>query len=113
VEFHVVNCFDEGVETRVEIFAPLEEKAGSAGVSIDGAIVGEIVVLRELPGGAPVKEFFFDGFAFGMVADDAFAAVSFEGSLHFQLFSPADGAGLFCGEGAGEFASDSFYWRWE
>ena len=55
-EFHVVNCFDEGVETGVQIFAPLEEKAGGAGVPIEGAIVGEIVVLSELPRGAPMKE---------------------------------------------------------
>ena len=58
-EFHVVDCFDEGVETGVEIFAPLEEKAGGAGVPVEGAIVGEIVVLSELPGGAPVEEFLF------------------------------------------------------
>ena len=106
-EFHVVDCFDEGVEPGVQIFAPLEEKAGGAGVPVDGAIVSEIVVLSELPRGAPVEEFLFDGFALGMVADDAFAAVSFEGGLHFQLFSPAHDAGLFCGEVAGEFASDS------
>ena len=51
---------------------------------VDGAIVGEIVVLGELPRGAPVEEFFFDGFAFGMVADDAFAAVPFE-EEHLKL----------------------------
>src|SRR6202030_3990168 len=48
-----------------------------------------------------------DGLAFGMVADDAFAAVPFEGGFHFQLLSTADCSGLFCGEAAGEFASDS------
>ena len=106
-EFHVVDCFDEGVEPGMEIFAPLEEKASGAGVPIEGAIVGEIVVLSELPRGAPVKEFFFDGFALGMVADDALTAVAFEGGLHFQLLSPADGARRFSGEGAVEFASDS------
>jgi len=77
-EFYVVDGFDEGVEPGVQIFAPLEGKAGGAGVPVDGAVVGEIVVLSELPGGAPVEEFFFDGFTFGMVADDAFAAVALE-----------------------------------
>jgi hypothetical protein len=76
-------------------------------VPVDGAIVGKIVVLSELPRGAPVEEFFFDGFAFGMVADDAFAAVALECGLHFQLFSPAHGAGLLSGEVPGEFAGDS------
>jgi len=32
-----------------------------------------------------VEEFFFDGFAFRMVADDAFAAVAFE-EEHLKLF---------------------------
>jgi hypothetical protein len=77
-EGYVVNGFDEGVEGGVQTFAALEEKAGGAGVAVDGAIVGELVVVSEPRGGAPVDEFFFDGFAFGVVADDAAAAVSFE-----------------------------------
>ena len=87
-EFYVVDCFDEGIERGVQIFAALQENAGGAGVPVKSAIVGEIVVLSELPGGAPVKEFFFDGFAFGMVADDAFAAVPF-GQEHLQLLLQA------------------------
>jgi len=62
-ECHVVDGFDEGVEGGVQTFAALEEKTGSAGVAVDSAVVGELVVLRELPGGAPVDEFLFDGFA--------------------------------------------------
>ena len=54
-----------------------------------------------------MEEFFFDGFTFGMVADDAPTAVAFESGFHFQLLSPADCGGRFSGEGAGEFASDS------
>ena len=77
-ECHVVDGFDEGVEGGVQTFAALGEQAGGAGVAVDGAVVVEFVVLRELPGGAPVDEFFLDGFAFGMVADDAAAAVAFE-----------------------------------
>jgi hypothetical protein len=41
-----------------------------------------------------VNEFFFDSFAFGMVADDASAAVPFE-DLHLESFSPADSLGDF------------------
>jgi hypothetical protein len=70
-EGYVVDGFDEGVEGGVQTFAALEEQAGGAGVAIDGAIVVELVVLRELPGGAPVNEFFLDRFALGVVADDA------------------------------------------
>ena len=77
-ECYIVDGFDEGVEGGVQTFAALEEQAGGAGVAVDGAIVGELVVLRELPGSAPVDEFLFDGFAFGVVADDAAAAVAFE-----------------------------------
>src|SRR6202007_539920 len=77
-EGYVVNGFDEGVEGGVQTFAALEEKAGGAGVAVDGAVVIEFVVLRELPGGAPMDEFLFDGFAFGVVADDTAAAVAFE-----------------------------------
>ncbi len=77
-ECDIVDGFDEGVEGGVQAFAALEEQAGGAGVAVDRAIVGELVVLRELPGGAPVDEFFFDSFAFGVVADDAAAAVAFK-----------------------------------
>jgi hypothetical protein len=41
-----------------------------------------------------VDEFFFDGFAFGMVADDAPAGVPFE-DLHWEPFSAADSPGDF------------------
>jgi hypothetical protein len=77
-ECYVVDRFDEGVEGGVQTFAALEEQAGSAGVAVDGAIVGEFEVLSELPRGAPVDEFLFDSFAFGVVADDAATAVPFE-----------------------------------
>ena len=77
-EGYVIDGFDEGVEGGVQTFAALEEQADGAGVAVDGAVVIEFVVLRELPGGAPVDEFLFDGFAFGVVADDAAAAVAFE-----------------------------------
>lgn len=77
-ECYVVDGFDEGVEGGVQTFAALEKQADGAGVAVDGAIVGELVVLGELPGGAPVDEFLFDSFAFRVVADDAAAAVSFE-----------------------------------
>jgi hypothetical protein len=36
-----------------------------------------------------MNEFFFDGFALGMMADDAAAGVAFE-DLHLESFSPAD-----------------------
>ena len=75
---YVIDGFDEGVEGGMEAFAALQEEAGGAGVAVDGAIVAELVVVSEPRGGAPVDEFLFDGFAFGMVADDAAAAVSFE-----------------------------------
>src|ERR1700745_180810 len=88
VKGYVVDGFDEGIEGRVQTFAALEEKAGGAGVAVDGAIVGELVVVGELPGSAPVGEFFFDGFAFGVVADDTAAAVSFE-EEHLQLLLEA------------------------
>src|SRR5580704_13929256 len=77
-EGYVIDGFDEGVEGGVQTFAALEEKAGGAGVAVDGAIVAELVVVSEPRGGAPVDEFLFDGIAFGVVADDAAAAVSFE-----------------------------------
>ena len=81
----------------MQTFTALEEQAGGAGVAVDGAIVGELVVLRELPGSAPVDEFFLDGFAFGMVADDAAAAVAFEEERLKLLLQPSlavDSAGL-------------------
>src|SRR4029077_6910107 len=77
-EGYVVNGFNEGIEGGVQTFAALEEKTGGAGVAVDGAVVGELVVVSEPRGGAPVDEFLFDGFAFRVVADDAAAAVSFE-----------------------------------
>ena len=97
-ECDVVDGFDEGVEGGVQTFAALEEQAGGAGVTVDGAIVVEFVVLREFPGGAPVDEFLFDRFAIGMVADDAAAAVSFEEErlqLLLQSALAVDAVGLF------------------
>ena len=88
-EGYLVDGFDEGVEGGVKAFATLEKQAGGAGVAIDGAVVVELVVLRELPGGAPVDEFLFDGFAFGVVADDAAAAVAFEEQDLQLLLQPA------------------------
>src|SRR6202041_2603275 len=48
-EGYVIDGFDEGVEGRVQTFAALEEKAGGAGVPVDGAIAGELVVFTGLP----------------------------------------------------------------
>ena len=88
-EGYVVDGFNEGVEGGVQTFASLEEQAGGAGVAVDSAVVGKLVVLRELPGGAPVDEFLFDGFPFGVVADDAAAAVAFEEERMKLLLQPA------------------------
>jgi hypothetical protein len=88
-EGYVVNGFDEGVEGGVQTFAALEEKAGGAGVAVDGAVVGELVVVSEPRGGAPVDKFFFDGFAFGVVANNAAAAVAFEEEDLELLLQPA------------------------
>ena len=110
-ERYIVDGFDEGVEGGVQTFAALEEQAGGAGVAVDGAIVGELVVLRELPGGAPVDEFLFDGFAFGVVADDAPAAVSFEEEdlqLLLQPSLPVDSIGFLLGFPSAGFWAGSF-----
>ena len=97
-ECYVVDGFDEGVEGGVQTFAALEKQPGGTCVAVDGAIVGELVVLCEFPGGAPVDEFLFDGFAFGVVTYDAAAAVSFEEEdLKLLLQAPltVDSIGLF------------------
>ena len=88
-EGYFVDGFDEGVEGGVQTFAALEEQASGAGVAIDGAVVVEFVILRELPGGAPVNEFLLDGFAIGVVAGDAAATVSFEEERLQLLLQPA------------------------
>jgi hypothetical protein len=106
-ECYVVDGFDEGVEGGVQTLAALEEQAGGAGVTVDGAVVVEFVVLSELPGGAPVDEFLFDGFAFGMVADDAAAAVSFEEEDLKLLLQPpltVDSVRLLPGSSRGGFS---------
>ena len=41
-ECYVVDGFDEGVEGGVQTFAALEEKAGGAGMAVDGAVVGSL-----------------------------------------------------------------------
>ena len=106
-EGYVVDGFDEGVEGGVQTFAALQEQAGGAGVAVDGAVVVELVVLRELPGGAPVDEFLFDGFAFGVVADDAAAAVAFENEdlkLLLQAALTVDPVGFLSGGSRGGFS---------
>ena len=106
-ECYVVDGFDEGIERGVQTFAALQEQASGAGVAVDGAVVVEVVVLRELPGGAPVDEFFLDGFAFGMVADDAAAAVAFEEErlkLLLQTALAVDAAGFPSGGSRGGFS---------
>ena len=42
-EGYVVDGFDEGVEGGVQTFAALEEQAGGAGVTVDGAVVVELL----------------------------------------------------------------------
>jgi len=91
----LVGGFHEKVENGMEIFAALEIQPRGAGVAVEGAIVGELVLTGEIPGGAPVEEFLFDEAAFGVAADEAFAAVTVE-ELDLEPFSGADPGGV-CG----------------
>jgi hypothetical protein len=56
-------------------------------VAVDGAVVGDAELAGDFVGAAPVDEFFFDGVAVGVVADDTLPGVAVKGAASFlQLF---------------------------
>ncbi|HSY59127.1 MAG TPA: hypothetical protein VK795_06175 [Terriglobales bacterium] len=79
------SFFEKDVENGMKIFAASERESGGVGMAIHGAILAELVVARDIPGAAPVNEFFFDGSAVGMAADDAFTAMVVEVLLRQRL----------------------------
>jgi len=53
-------------------------------VAVDGAVVGNLVCPGQAPDIVPVDEIFFDGFAFGVIADGAFALVAGKEIVFFE-----------------------------
>ena len=68
--------FDDAVEGEADFGAAAEPEAGGVGMAIEGGEAGDIVVFDDLIVTGPVEEGFVDGFAFGVVADGAFAGVA-------------------------------------
>jgi hypothetical protein len=72
--------FEDPVEGEAKIFAAEREEAEGVSVAVKGGF-GYFVFAGDGPGAAPLQEVAFDGFAFGVAADLAFAAVAFGGGL--------------------------------
>jgi hypothetical protein len=93
---------DDGIDRDLGLGGPLDElikggediftadlvQTGGAGVAVDGARVGELVLVRYAPDFAPVEEIFLDGLAVRVMADGTFASVAVEmfGGLEFAWF---------------------------
>jgi hypothetical protein len=73
---HVVNLLDEGIESRVDIFAAAGSKAGGMGVSVDRGVVSQAVFPHDLAGVTPDEEVRFDFFAARVAADTALTGVA-------------------------------------
>ncbi|MGH7483995.1 MAG: hypothetical protein ACRD59_03460 [Candidatus Acidiferrales bacterium] len=107
-DFYFAGTFDDEVEGAVKIFAALAEQAGGGGVARDGAIVGDPVVVSDLRRDAPVEKFFFDGFAIGMMANDATASVTIKG-FELQPLELGEFSGLFGFAGVGDSLCDCHF----
>lgn len=55
----LVNIFDQEFGGEAEIFAAALVEAGGARVAIDGAVIGESVLLANQFGVAPIEEILF------------------------------------------------------
>jgi len=71
--FGLVGAFDEELGGEAQVFAAALEKAGGACVTIDGAVIRELVVPLDEIGIVPAHKILFDFGAVWVVADVAFA----------------------------------------
>ena len=90
---HAVHLFDQRFGGETEIHAAAGEEPGGVRVAVDGAIAGEFVDIDNFVRLAPVDEVFFDFFALGMVADEAFALVILQRGRVEWGKKGSDGAG--------------------
>jgi len=107
----VRGAFEDEIEDGAKISAALFEEAGGAGMAIDGRPVERRVDAQfafDVARRVPVDEKLFDGFAFRVIADPAFAAVKLEGGFPggfdfaFRYFRSAKSG--FCAGGGDGFA---------
>lgn len=79
----VCGLLQDEAEAMAELVGTLPEEAEGVGVSINAAAVPEFEFLGNFGWAAPVEEIVFDGFAVGMLADDAANAMVVEASGAF------------------------------
>jgi len=71
-----VGTRDDVIKRGTDVLAAKLDQSGGAGMAVNRAVVLDSVFLGEPADAAPVDEFLLDGFAFGVVADRAFAFVA-------------------------------------
>lgn len=70
-----IGAFDDSFESATHVAAAFGEESKGVGVIVNSALVAEHEAAVDGHGAVPVDEHFLDGFAFRMVADEAFALV--------------------------------------
>jgi hypothetical protein len=73
-----VGVLDDQLGGEAEIGATLLQEAGSAGVATDEAEIAQAALIADRSVIGPVEGMLFDVGTFGVVADGAFAGVTFE-----------------------------------
>jgi hypothetical protein len=72
----VAGSFDEAIEGAADFDAAQAPEAAGVGMAVESGEAWKIVVPDDAFAPRPVEEGFVDGFAFGVVADGAFAGVA-------------------------------------
>lgn len=85
---NVCGAFEEKIEDGAKVLAALGVEAGGTRVAVDGRPVEGVINGEQAADGlrtVPVDEKLLDGFAVGMIADCAFAAVALEAGFGFGI----------------------------
>jgi len=72
----VFDHFENILEAAGEFTSAAGEEAGGVGVTVEGGVVGDVVVFGDVSGATPADEVALDGVAVGMGADGAAAVVA-------------------------------------
>lgn len=74
----VSGVLEDQAEAVAELVGTLLEEAEGVSVAVDAAAMAEVEFFSDFGGADPAEEVVFDGFAVGMLADDAADAVVVE-----------------------------------
>lgn len=76
--FDCTGLLDQMLESHVDIGAAPDVEAGGVSVAVNGHGIVQLEEATDPIGVVPMEEKLFDGFAFGVLTDEALAAVTIE-----------------------------------